>query len=64
MVAITFSVLCGVACAFLIYVFAQFQRELRKMKKSSAGEPGLTDVDVRRSKAALMPARTSSHAAG
>jgi hypothetical protein len=63
MVAITFSVLSVLACVFLIYVFAQFRREPLKMKKSSAGEPRLTEVDVRRIEAALMSARTSSHAA-
>lgn len=64
MVAITFSVLSVVACAFLIYVFAQFRRELLGVRESSAGEPRLTDVDVRRIEAALMSVRTSSHAAG
>lgn len=64
MVAITFSVLSVVACAFLVYVFAQFRRELLQVRESSAGEPRLTDVDVRRIEAALMSVRTSSHAAG
>jgi len=63
MVAITFSVLSVVTCAFLIYALVQFRREHLKMKKSSAGEPRLTEVDVRRIEAALMSARMSSHAA-
>jgi len=64
MVAITFSVLSVVACAFLSYVLVQFRRELLEMKKGSAGEPRLTDVDVKRIEAALMSVRISSHAAG
>jgi len=64
MVAITFSALGIVACAFLIYVLVQFRRELLNGNKSFAGEPRLTDVDVKRIEAALMSVRMSSHTAG
>ena len=62
MVPMTFSLLGVAACAFLIYVFAQFRRELLHLRKSSVGEPKLTWVDVRRTEAALMLAKMSSHA--
>lgn len=64
MVPITFSLLSAAACAFLIYVFAQFRRALLHLRKGSAGEPELTEVDVRRTEAALMSARMTSHANG
>ena len=62
MFPIVCSMLGVAACTFLIYVFVQFRRELLRGRKSSAGESGLTDVDVRRIEAALMLARMSSHA--
>jgi hypothetical protein len=61
MVPITFSLLAVAACAFLIYVFAQFRRELLNCP---VGGPNLTEVDVRRTEAALMFERLSSHADG
>jgi hypothetical protein len=64
MVPITFSILGLAACAFLIYVFAQFQRELLHVRKSPVGELNLTEVDVRRTEAALMLERLASHANG
>ena len=64
MVPITFSLLAVAACAFLIYVFAQFRRELLNVRKCPVGEPNLTEVDVRRTEAALMFERLSSHADG
>lgn len=60
MVPITFSLLGVAACAFLIYVFAQFRHELLHLRKSSVGEPELTEVDVRRIEAALILARMSA----
>jgi hypothetical protein len=63
-VRITFSILSVAACSFLAYVFMQFRRELLHLRKSSAGEPRLTEADVRCIEAALMLATMSSHAIG
>jgi hypothetical protein len=41
MEAIVFSVLGAAACGFLIYVFAQFHRELVRHKTGSAGDSHL-----------------------
>jgi hypothetical protein len=62
MVPITFSVLSAVACAFLIYVLAQFRREFVHARKRSAGETRLTEADVCHIEAALKSARKSSRA--
>jgi hypothetical protein len=62
MFPIIFTTLAMAACVFLIYVFAQFQRELLHVRKISVEEPSLTEVDVRRTGAALTLARMSSHA--
>jgi hypothetical protein len=47
MIAITFSVLSVVACAFLIYVFVHFHRELARLKKRSAEDSRLTYIGSR-----------------
>ena len=41
MEAIVFSVLGAAACGFLIYVFAQFHRELVRFRTGSAGDSHL-----------------------
>jgi hypothetical protein len=62
MVAITFSVMCIAACVFLIYVLANFHRELMHMRKRSPGESKLTDIDVCQNARALLQAASSSYA--
>jgi hypothetical protein len=62
MFPIVFSMLGVSACTFLIYVLVRFRRKLLRGRKNSVEESRLTEVDVRRIEAALMLARTSSHA--
>jgi hypothetical protein len=47
MEAIIFSVLGAAACAFLIYVFVQFHRELMRFKTGSARDSNLIYIGSR-----------------
>jgi len=62
MVPFVFSMLGLAACTFLMYVLVQFRRELLYVKRDFAGEPKLTEVDVRRIEAALISDGKPSHA--
>ena len=62
MVPIIFGVLCVAACAFLIYVLAQFRREFLQLRKSSAGNTRLSEANLGRIEAALKLARAHSYA--
>jgi hypothetical protein len=62
MVAITFSVLSVVACAFLIYVLVHFHRESANAGKRHHGHSKLSTVDLLRVKRALQSTRASLHA--
>jgi len=62
MVPIVFTILSAAACAFLIYVLAQFHRDLMRVRKNSAGATGLTPANVYHIEAALNSAREFSRA--
>jgi hypothetical protein len=64
MTAIAFSILSVSACAFLIYVFVQFRRELLHVRTGSAGEPRLTRGDIYRIEAAWKLASMSYRGEG
>ena len=64
MVPIVFSILSSAACAFLIYVLAQFRREFVYLNKGFAEARRLSQVDVGHFEAALKLARKSSRAGG
>jgi len=61
MEAIIFSLLSAAACAFLIYVFANFHREIVHLEKKSAGESHLTYIGSRVPEPALPRVRHSFH---
>jgi len=62
MVAITFGVLSVSACAFLIYVLAQFHRELVTARKGRQGHSKLSDVALLRVERALQSTKASLYA--
>lgn len=64
MIPLTFSILSGSACTFLVYVLVQFNREFRHATRFSAGKPILTAADSRRFEPALKVAGMSSRASG
>jgi len=60
MVPIAFSILSAAACVFLVYVLAQFHRELARVRKSSAGAARLAQTGRRHIEVALRSAREFS----
>jgi hypothetical protein len=55
MEAIVFSVLGAAACGFLIYVFAQFHREIVRLRTGSAGNSHLVYLGAREPEPGLPP---------
>jgi hypothetical protein len=62
MVPIAFTIVSAAACAFLLYVLAQFRRESLHPERVSARPAILTQADITRIEAASRPARESSRA--
>ena len=62
MVPIAFTIVSAAACAFLLYVLAQFRRESLHPERVSARPAILTQADITRIEAAWRSARESSRA--